>query len=191
MYIILIMKKKSLFEKQKFTFKRKCYKKDCSNPGIYKAPKSKNEIKNYIWFCEEHIKSYNKEWDYCKDMTQKEIEKHIQLDTIGWRPTWNFSTASRKFKDFEKIFSNYFDFFKKKKNQHKINKNNSLLKNALKILNINNENINIKLVENKYKKLVKKYHPDVNKGNKKYEEKLKKINKAFEEIKKQLITKLN
>ena len=191
MYIILIMKKKSLFEKQKFTFKRKCYKKDCSNPGIYKAPKSKNEIKNYIWFCEEHIKSYNKEWDYCKDMTQKEIEKHIQLDTIGWRPTWDFSTASRKFKDFEKIFSNYFDFFKKKKNQHKINKNNSLLKNALKILNINNENINIKLVENKYKKLVKKYHPDVNKGNKKYEEKLKKINKAFEEIKKQLITKLN
>jgi len=191
LYIILIMKKKSLFEKQKFTFRRKCYKKDCSNPGIYKAPKSKNEIKNYIWFCEEHIKSYNKEWDYCKDMTQKEIEKHIQLDTIGWRPTWDFSTASRKFKDFEKIFSNYFDFFKKKKNQHKINKNNSLLKNALKILNINNENINIKLVENKYKKLVKKYHPDVNKGNKKYEEKLKKINKAFEEIKKQLITKLN
>ena len=191
MYIILIMKKKSLFEKQKFTFRRKCYKKDCLNSGIYKAPKSKNEIKNYIWFCEEHIKSYNKEWDYCKDMTQKEIEKHIQLDTIGWRPTWNFSTASRKFKDFEEIFSNYFDFFKKKKNQHKINKNNSLLKNALKILNINNENINIKLVENKYKKLVKKYHPDVNKGNKKYEEKLKKINKAFEEIKKQLITKLN
>ena len=188
---MLIMKKKSLFEKQKFTFKRKCYKKDCLNPGIYKAPKSKNEIKNYIWFCEEHIKSYNKEWDYCKDMTQKEIEKHIQLDTIGWRPTWDVSTASRKFKDFEKIFSNYFDFFKKKKNQHKINKNNSLLKNALKILNINNENINIKLVENKYKKLVKKYHPDVNKGNKKYEEKLKKINKAFEEIKKQLITKLN
>ena len=185
------MKKKSLFEKQKFTFRRKCYKKDCSNPGIYKAPKSKNEIKNYIWFCEEHIKSYNKEWDYCKDMTQKEIEKHIQLDTIGWRPTWDFSTTSIKFKDFEKKFSNYFDFFKKKKNQHKINKNNSLLKNALKILNINNENINIKLVENKYKKLVKKYHPDVNKGNKKYEEKLKKINKAFEEIKKQLITKLN
>ena len=91
----------------------------------------------------------------------------------------------------KKIFFNYFDFFKKKKNQHKINKNNSLLKNALKILNINNENINIKLVENKYKKLVKKYHPDVNKGNKKYEEKLKKVNKAFEEIKKQLITKLN
>jgi len=37
--------------------------------------------------------------------------------------------------------------------------------------------------------LVKKYHPDKNRGNKKCEEKLKKINQAFEEIKKQIITK--
>ena len=96
------MKKKSIFEKPKSSFKRKCYKDNCSKPGIYKAPKSKNEISNYIWFCEEHIKTYNKEWNYCKDMTQKEIEKHIQLDTIGWRPTWSFSTT-KKFRNFDKI----------------------------------------------------------------------------------------
>ena len=185
------MKKKSLFEKEKFTFKRKCYKKGCVNPGIYKAPKSINELKNYIWFCEDHIKSYNKEWNYCKYMTQEEIEKHIQLDNIGWRQTWNFSTKNLKFKNFEKLFINYFDFFKKKKNGAKINQNNSILKNALKILNISNKNITFQLVENKYKKLVKKYHPDKNKGDKKYEEKLKKINQAFGEIKEQLVTKLN
>ena len=185
------MKKKSLFEKEKNVFEKKCYKKNCINPGIYKAPKSKNDLKNYIWFCKEHIKSYNKEWDYCKNMTQEEIEKHIELDVIGWRPTWNFSTKRIKFKSFEKIFSNYFDFFKKNKANNKFNKKDSILKNSLKILNINNENITIKLVKNKYKKLVKKYHPDKNKGNKKYEEKLKKINQAFEEIKKQLITKIN
>ena len=184
------MKKKSLFEKKKPIFERKCYKKNCLNPGIFKAPKSRNEITNYIWFCEEHIKSYNKEWNYLKDMSQREIERHIELDTIGWRPTWNFSTAKIRLKNFEKIFSNCFDFFKKK-NQTRINKNNLLLKKALKTLNINNENITIKLVENKYKNLVKKYHPDKNKGNKIYEEKLKKINQAFEEIKKQLVTKLN
>ena len=53
-------------------------------------------------------------------------------------------------------------------------------------ININGNDINIKSVENKYKKLVKKYHPDKHNGDKKYEEKLKKINKAFEEVKKQL-----
>ena len=184
------MKKKSLFEKKKSVFERKCYKKNCLNPGVFKAPKSRNEIKNYIWFCEEHIKSYNKQWNYLKDMSQREIERHIELDTIGWRPTWNFSTTKVKLKNFEKIFFNYFDFFKKI-SQPKIKKNNSLLKKALDTLSINNKNITIKLVENKYKNLVKKYHPDKNKGNKIYEEKLKEINHAFEEIKKQLITKLN
>ena len=77
------MKKKSLFEKKKPIFEKKCYKKNCLNPGIFKAPKSRNEITNYIWFCEEHIKSYNKEWNYLKDMSQREIERHIELDTIG------------------------------------------------------------------------------------------------------------
>ena len=72
-----------------------------------------------------------------------------------------------------------------------MNKKKSLVKNALKILNIDNENVPIKLIENKYKKLVKKYHPDRNNGNKEYEEKLKKVNQAFEEVKKQLITKSN
>ena len=180
------MKKKILFEKEKFSFKRKCYKKNCLNPGIYKAPKSKDEIKNYIWFCEEHIRSYNKDWNYCKNMTQKEIENHIQLDTIGWRPTWNFSTKIAKFRNFEKIFSNYFDFFKKKKHQSKINKKNLKIKNALKVLDIKIENLTINSLESNYKKLVKKYHPDKHNGDKKYEEKLKKINKAFEEVKKQL-----
>ena len=50
------MKKKILFEKEKFILKRKCNKKGCLKPGIYKAPKSENQIKNYIWFCEEHIR---------------------------------------------------------------------------------------------------------------------------------------
>ena len=119
-------------------------------------------------------------------MSQNEIERHIQLDTIGWRPTWNFSTSNIRLKRFEKVFTNYFNFFKKKKTEKEFDKYNSSLQKALKVLNINNEEINLKKIENKYKKLAKKYHPDKNKGNKKYEEKFKNINQAFEEIKKSL-----
>ena len=77
------------------------------------------------------------------------------------------------------------NFLKKKKKS--IYRKNDLFNKSLKILNINDKNITIDLVENKYKNLVKKYHPDKNKGNKKYEEKLKEINQAFGEIKKQLM----
>ena len=76
-------------------------------------------------------------------------------------------------------------------NRPRISADLAVIQARLKTLDINEKNIDIKLIENKYKKLVKKYHPDKNKGNKKYEEKLKEINQAFTEIKKQLITKLN
>ena len=38
-------------------------------------------------------------------------------------------------------------------------------------------------IQNQFKKLVKKYHPDMNAGNKKYEEKLKVITLAYTQLK--------
>ena len=40
-----------------------------------------------------------------------------------------------------------------------------------------------KIIKEKFKKLVKKYHPDMNAGNKKYEEKLKVITLAYTQLK--------
>ena len=39
-------------------------------------------------------------------------------------------------------------------------------------------------IQNKFKNLVKKFHPDMNSGNKKYEEKLKLITLAYTQLKK-------
>ena len=38
-------------------------------------------------------------------------------------------------------------------------------------------------IQNKFKNLVKKFHPDMNSGNKKYEEKLKLITLAYTQLK--------
>ena len=38
-------------------------------------------------------------------------------------------------------------------------------------------------IQNKFKILVKKFHPDINAGNKKYEEKLKQITLAYTQLK--------
>ena len=40
-----------------------------------------------------------------------------------------------------------------------------------------------KKIQEKFKKLVKKFHPDMNSGNKKYEEKLKIITLAYTQLK--------
>jgi curved DNA-binding protein CbpA len=46
-------------------------------------------------------------------------------------------------------------------------------------------------VQEKFKKLVKKFHPDINLGNKKYEEKLKLITLAYTQLKNTYRTKID
>ena len=181
---------KTLFENKQQFLHQKCNKKNCNNQGIFKAPKSPNELKSYIWFCEEHNREYNKSWNYCKNMNQKQIEQHIRKDVIGWRPTWNFSYRTINLTEIQKKFTNYFNFFGNNKDKFK-QKKKSEIKNALETLKISNEVSTFEEIEVKYKKLVKKYHPDKNYGNKKYEETLKKINQAFAVVKKFFLKKMS
>ena len=46
-------------------------------------------------------------------------------------------------------------------------------------------------VQAKFKKLVKKFHPDMNAGNKKYEDKLKVITLAYTQLKNTYRTKID
>ena len=102
-----------------------------------------------------------------------------------------FSYRTPNITDFKKIFSNYFNFFSNKKDKYKKTKRKSEIQKAFKILKINNEFYSLKEIDIKYKKLVKKYHPDKNNGNKKHEETLKKINQAFTIIKKSFSKKIS
>ena len=57
--------------------------------------------------------------------------------------------------------------------------------NDMKAFNILNISVGIKWekIQEKFKKLVKKFHPDINAGNKKYEDKLKIITLAYTQLK--------
>ena len=46
-----------------------------------------------------------------------------------------------------------------------------------------NEEVKWEQIQSKFKELVKKYHPDKNRGNKKFEDKLKKITLAYSQLK--------
>ena len=53
---------------------------------------------------------------------------------------------------------------------------------ALKVLDLNS-NVDWTTVQNKFKTLVKKFHPDKNAGSRKFEDKLKKITLAYSHLK--------
>ena len=73
------------WEKQEF---KKCDSEHCNEKGEYKAPTSREKLREFKWFCLEHVKLYNKGWDYFKGRTSDEIYNEISKDAIWHRPTW-------------------------------------------------------------------------------------------------------
>ena len=61
---------------------------DCCQNGEFKAPVSRNQLREYQWFCLEHIRIYNSRWNYFEGMSDLDVEAAVRSDTTWNRPTW-------------------------------------------------------------------------------------------------------
>lgn len=172
------------------TANRICDALECNKSGKFRAPKSRDDLKNYYWFCKDHVRHYNSHWNFYAGMSSPEIEKQIRADTTWERPTWPLgSQGLKKFNTVSDTISQSFQIFGEN-NWDKLNNRSkfsnkghyphpgSLNMEALAVLNLNPP-VTKSIIKNQYKILVKRYHPDTNGGDKKAEEKLKLINRAY------------
>ena len=60
----------------------------CGAQGEYRAPKSRQNLHDYWWFCLEHVRAYNGSWDFYKGMSPGQIEAQLRADTAWQRPSW-------------------------------------------------------------------------------------------------------
>ena len=158
---------------------------NCPEEGRYKAPKERDNSKNFRLLCLEHVKEFNKNWNYFSGMNNQQIMEFLRSDMTWHKPTQSFSSPDNFFKvlwnnalkdEMDKLkFDNEFN------NMNKFKFNNNDIK-AFGILGIT---VGLKWdkVYKKFKKLVKKFHPDMNAGNKKFEDKLKVITLAYTQLK--------
>ena len=77
----------------------------CNKIGLYRAPIEKDNSKNFRLLCLEHIKIFNKNWNYFSDMGESEIERFIKSDLTWHKPTKSFSSSENFLKFFGKIHS--------------------------------------------------------------------------------------
>ena len=168
------------------TIHRKCDKVDCNEKGEFKAPKSRLLLNEYYFFCIEHIKEYNKSWDFYKGLNVNQIESSMRDDVIWNRPSWPLK--GNPYKIIEQInsyFSENLEEFADDKNNTQYFRNKLLDEKLTMEENKALSNLNLKLplslekIKKNYKKLVKIFHPDVNGNNKKAEDKFKEINKSY------------
>ena len=75
-------------EDEIFKLTKYCEWKGCQKKGEYRAPTSRSKLRVFKWFCLEHIKVYNKGWDYFKGRTTDEIYNEVSEDSTWHRPTW-------------------------------------------------------------------------------------------------------
>lgn len=150
----------------------------CSAPGDFRAPRSKSNLRDYQWLCEDHIKEFNKNWNYFEGMSQDEIYDFQKDATHGHRPTWRMDQmgkqAERKMEEaLGKMFGDGTPDFKAAAKPI-----SAKTKDALAVLDLAHPSDKAQ-VKAQYRELVKKYHPDVNRGNARAEETFKKITASY------------
>ncbi|MDA1284695.1 MAG: DnaJ domain-containing protein [Proteobacteria bacterium] len=147
-----------------------CNHQNCSNDGLYKAPLHKLALNTYQWFCLEHIKAFNKSWDFHKEMDIDEIELEIRRDSTWRRPTRPFGSGT-KFINFE--FENQFN-----DSSSKANKKTNKLIWSLEQLDLSIKST-VEEIKKNYKNLAKRYHPDAKSGIKNSDEKFRDLVEAY------------
>lgn len=163
---------------------RKCDCEGCENNGEFRAPKDRS-LKEYYWFCLEHVQEYNQKWNYY-DGIEEEIEAEVERRN-RMRFRWFGSKIKYSFgNEFGDEYNTFREFSAEAMTQ--VYYTDADRRN-LKIMELSSyqEEITIEVVKKQYKQLVKKYHPDVNQGDKNAEEKFKLLGAAY----KSLVAKLS
>jgi len=153
----------------------------CFMPGDYKAPKSRHNTSEYQYLCLEHVQEFNQAWDYFAGWSQQQIEEFMDNSHHGHRPTWTMSARLG-----EALFPLFSSENLKKSFFEMLDGRKPIIaprmpraqREALEVFELQ---ITATLPEIKaqYKKLVKKYHPDVTKNDKLAEERFKKVTHAY------------
>jgi hypothetical protein len=153
----------------------------CVLGGDYKAPKSRQSAHEYQWFCLEHVKAFNQNWNYFEGMNEDQIYAFQKDATLGHRPTWKSGTGAPPLEHaLEEALRGFWNG--EKATQTKLVKPiKARDKDALALLDLEHP-VDKATIKKQYRALVKKTHPDVNKGSKQAEELFKKLAKAYDHL---------
>ena len=172
---------------------RPCDHPGCLAGGDFRAPKSRLQLRDYYWFCLEHVRTYNAAWNYYAGMSDGEVEAEIRYDTVWQRPSWRLGARhspgySARIRDYLGVFSEGLGQSRDsgrrsgRPGSEAAQRALSAREQALAVFEIEPPFTPVRL-KARYKALVKLHHPDAHGGDKVAEEKLKIINQAYATLK--------
>lgn len=153
-------------------------------------------------FCLEHVRAYNAKWDFHAGASVADLEAEIRSAATWERPTWKLGSlgggrtgragARTRVKD-PFGFAAGTDFEDRKKTRAedaaaRATPGGAQARNrALKVLDLSAP-VTLETLKERYKALVKKYHPDANGGSAEAEDRMKVINEAYQTLRAGLVS---
>lgn len=165
----------------------------CVEEGHFRAPKSRSQVgsnlpNDFHWFCLEHVREYNKSWNYFRGMSDEEALKEAYWS----RPTWPMGRWSHRSQAFRHIhqgsYEDPFGIFntdtRSKPPPYSYSPSDIEAK-AMAVLELEYP-YTFHHLRAQYLILVKKHHPDTNGGSQEGEERVKQVNEAYLYLKEKL-----
>ena len=163
-----------------------CAHPGCEAPGDYRAPVARDRLRDYMWFCLEHVRAYNRSWDYFSGLSSDEIEAVRRRDSTWDRPTWRlgsgpFAAAWKEGGAFHEDPSGRERRERRRQSAREAGPGGEEAR-ALDVMGLE-PGASWEEVRRRYKELAKRLHPDRTGGDRRSEERLKRVNRAYTTLK--------
>ncbi|MBT7451837.1 MAG: J domain-containing protein, partial [Rhodospirillaceae bacterium] len=170
---------------------RHCQWRGCADVGLHRAPQDQS-LSDYYFFCLEHIRLYNAQWNYHEGLGPDDMELEYRSAATWDRPTWKMGERQAPGRPWQNIFDP-FDLYKHTPDADRASHAEATsesveVSNARRTLGITGSS-SLEEVKGRYKELVKRYHPDANGGSTTTEDKMKTINAAYQTLRTALTSK--
>ena len=171
------------------TSQRACEHPGCEETGQYRAPKSPDNLEEFLWFCREHVREYNLKWNFFDGTTEAEMEAQLGRDRVWDRPTKPFKKSVEEkawarlgVDDAHQVLGENATRNPGKSTTGGTRKLPPTERRAIQILEAKDHWTKPE-IRKSYKALIKILHPDMNGGDRSDEERLQEVVWAWDQIK--------
>lgn len=180
-----------------------CQYKNCTKPGPHKAPKGRGREGEFYNFCVDHVREYNRRYNYFSGMSEEEFLDYQKDEPTGHRPTWNvgsnrnYKTETPSAKRTRRALGG-FDPSATLDDPHSLAGSapggranagspsrralGTIERRCFKQMHLP-ETATAEEIKTQYKELVKRHHPDANGGDRGSEDKLREVIQAYNYLK--------
>src|ERR1700743_2647428 len=170
----------------------------CKNKAGHRAPKGRENSREYWNFCLDHVREYNQSYNFFQGMNPEDVAKYQKDALTGHRPTWKMGAngAKKSEGDFAEASAPFHMFSElngrggwrqapggaQQQAKPETRKVMNAERKALQVMGLG-AGAKLDDVKAKYKALVKQHHPDANGGDRSTEDRLIEIIKAYNYLK--------